>query len=638
MKKNIYFYTNLLAWGLVLFLISNYVFGWTTPSANAPSANLPAPINVSSTAQSKEGYLAIGTSTAPSYPLDVVGTIQVTGLKMTTGAGADKVLKSDASGMAFWGTASDTDTWITTQTCSTDYALQSVGKTSKTCINKVDYSDVAYDLSCTNCIGTTEIADSYVLNTSDTMSGTLTVAGGTINNPNSSYRWVGGSGWNTFHTPSGYIQLGPANTTWAHIYTDRANFYFNKDLYVLGTQVVKNSGTWGISITGNAATASDVSCTNCLTSTEVASADLAYNLSCTGCVAETEIAQNTLDDSEIQDNSLTAASLAPNACGNSELIDSPTFSTVTLTGLSADNSTLGNIGGINISDGDGRGIKFWNGGANYAIYMSDADPDRGGVTGYSITSKMNDADGRGFRWCNENECGMSLESYTGQWDLNVANDITAGSTLTVGSTLYANNGIVVDGKTVIDNGGGWHRSYGATGWYNGTYGGGWYMTDSTYIRNYGSKQVLLSNNLHMNNHKITNLATPTASTDAATKGYVDDNIGGWSAPSSVTVTSATHNGSFGGYNGMYNWIQTNGCSGYHVCSTSELFDWLQKGGSAPSSTCWLNHPYYEETGKPQNCNSWGSSNSSYYAVVWYSSFAKPRSQSCNLSSRVCCCK
>ncbi len=112
-----------------------------------------------------------------------------------------------------WDSLGGEDTWITTQTCSADYALQSVGKTTKTCINKVDYSDVAYDVSCTNC----------------------------------------------------------------------------------------------------------------LTSTEVASADLSYNLSCTGCVAETEIAQNTLDDSEIQDNSLTAGSLAANACGNSELIDSPTF-------------------------------------------------------------------------------------------------------------------------------------------------------------------------------------------------------------------------------------------------------------------------------------------------------------------------
>jgi len=37
------------------------------------SSNLPAPINVSSTAQSKQGYLAIGTSTAPTIPLAVIG-------------------------------------------------------------------------------------------------------------------------------------------------------------------------------------------------------------------------------------------------------------------------------------------------------------------------------------------------------------------------------------------------------------------------------------------------------------------------------------------------------------------------------------------------------------------------------------
>lgn len=42
---------------------------------------------------------------------------------------------------------------------------------------------------------------------------------------------------NRFNTPSGYIELGPMNTTWAHIYTDRGNFYFNKGLYVLGNQV-----------------------------------------------------------------------------------------------------------------------------------------------------------------------------------------------------------------------------------------------------------------------------------------------------------------------------------------------------------------------------------------------------------------
>lgn len=40
--------------------------------------------------------------------------------------------------------------------------------------------------------------------------------------------------WNTFTTSHGYIQLGPANTSWAHIYTDRSKFLFNKDIYSMG--------------------------------------------------------------------------------------------------------------------------------------------------------------------------------------------------------------------------------------------------------------------------------------------------------------------------------------------------------------------------------------------------------------------
>ena len=35
----------------------------------------------------------------------------------------------------------------------------------------------------------------------------------------------------------------------------------------------------------------------------------------------------------------------------------------------------------------------------------------------------------------------------------------------------------------------WFRSTGSTGWYSQTYGGGWYMSDSTWIRTFGSKSV-----------------------------------------------------------------------------------------------------------------------------------------------------
>jgi|GEM_PF-2109412 len=45
------------------------------------------------------------------------------------------------------------------------------------------------------------------------------------------------------------------------------------------------------------------------------------------------------------------------------------------------------------------------------------------------------------------------------------------------------------GLLLRDAGGGWMRTYGNTGWYNGTYGGGWYMADPTWISAYGNKYV-----------------------------------------------------------------------------------------------------------------------------------------------------
>ena len=39
----------------------------------------------------------------------------------------------------------------------------------------------------------------------------------------------------------------------------------------------------------------------------------------------------------------------------------------------------------------------------------------------------------------------------------------------------------------------WFRSTGKTGWYNETYGGGLYMSDSTYIRNFGGMATRLDN-------------------------------------------------------------------------------------------------------------------------------------------------
>jgi len=61
--------------------------------------------------------------------------------------------------------------------------------------------------------------------------------------------------------------------------------------------------------------------------------------------------------------------------------------------------------------------------------------------------------------------------------------------LHVTGTARVDGAIVSPEGTLRDDGGGWVRTYGNTGWYNQTHGGGWYMTDSTWLRAYNNKNV-----------------------------------------------------------------------------------------------------------------------------------------------------
>ncbi len=79
MKKSFYFYTSIALSIILGLVIGNYIFGWTTPLANPPSSNLSAPINTGASNQSKSGYLAVGTSTTPTYPLEVGNQLRVWG-------------------------------------------------------------------------------------------------------------------------------------------------------------------------------------------------------------------------------------------------------------------------------------------------------------------------------------------------------------------------------------------------------------------------------------------------------------------------------------------------------------------------------------------------------------------------------
>jgi len=79
MKKIIkqpFFYVATASFILLLLMICNYIFGWTTPTQAPPNANLSAPLNVSATNQSKIGALTIGSFTPPVYTLDLYGQLK----------------------------------------------------------------------------------------------------------------------------------------------------------------------------------------------------------------------------------------------------------------------------------------------------------------------------------------------------------------------------------------------------------------------------------------------------------------------------------------------------------------------------------------------------------------------------------
>jgi hypothetical protein len=93
--------------------------------------------------------------------------------------------------------------------------------------------------------------------------------------------------------------------------------------------------------------------------------------------------------------------------------------------------------------------------------------------------------------------GWYNETYGGGWYMSDPSWIRSFNSKNVycDKTIRADGGFDVGGNTVIDAGGGWHRTYGATGWYNSTYGGGLYMQDATWVRVYNNKAFYSSNTL-----------------------------------------------------------------------------------------------------------------------------------------------
>lgn len=103
--------------------------------------------------------------------------------------------------------------------------------------------------------------------------------------------------------------------------------------------------------------------------------------------------------------------------------------------------------------------------------------------------------------------------YANNWQVALDNSYNSSqdyySTYADGTQLHlsyyvVNNGLQLQTRTTlthtqIDTGtvytDNWFRSTGSTGWFSQTWGGGWHMTDSTWIRAYGSKSIYTPSNM-----------------------------------------------------------------------------------------------------------------------------------------------
>jgi len=126
---------------------------------------------------------------------------------------------------------------------------------------------------------------------------------------------------------------------------------------------------------------------------------------------------------------------------------------------------------------------------------------------------------------------------------------------------------------------------------------------------------------------------------------VDGKIYGWNVPSDVKMTSTIHNGNFvtgsNGYQDMKTWIQSNGCSGYHVCSASELTAWAQNGGMiSGSGYCWYNSGVMDSEGGAwyNDCDGWTNWGNTFGGNIWQTNTPRLVHTTCSQSFPVCCCK
>ena len=100
-----------------------------------------------------------------------------------------------------------------------------------------------------------------------------------------------------------------------------------------------------------------------------------------------------------------------------------------------------------------------------------------------------------FMWDNLNDgsgSGLDADLLDG---VQGSSFLRSDATDTCSGNINFTSGIKLDGHVVFNGTDTWMRTSGSTGWYNASYGGGMYMTDTTWVTVYASKALKVNNQI-----------------------------------------------------------------------------------------------------------------------------------------------